>query len=180
MSATSVAKTFYYDYVDTNGNERTGTFTVPTVNAWHQLPLQTGFTEQMVGINSVRVSTSLSATDSYQIAFNATFANTINSGERGRYYNAVITIPNNAYGYVSNAMMTNSTANWFNFWKYDAITGARRNIFYQPTSFVTQSAVAGYGGSIGGILNAGEAVLAGCESSSNIVYFGNVVIKYLS
>ena len=180
MNATSVAKTFFYDYVDTKGNERTGTLTVPTVNAWHQLPLQSGFTEQMVGINNVRVSASLLENDAYFIAFNADLANTVCSGIFGRTYNAVITIPNNAIGYVSNVMMSNAANNYFNLWKYDAITGARSNIFYYPTVITVNHAAAGYEGSLGGLLKPGEAVLGSIESASNMVLFGNVVIKYLS
>jgi hypothetical protein len=181
MASGGTAKTFYYDYIDTNGNERTGTYTIPTpITNWYALPLQTGFTEQMVGINSVRVSSTLTTNDTYYISNTQSTANTVCSGSYGRTYNAVITIPNNAYAYVSNSMMSNAVANFFNFWKYDAITGARKNIFYYPTSFAINHAVAGCDGSLGGILQAGEAVLGGIEAGSNMVLFANVVIKYLS
>jgi hypothetical protein len=181
MAAGGIARTFYYDYIDTNGNERTMGYTIPTpITNWYALPLQTGFTEQMVGINNVRVTATLTINDTYYISNTQSTANTVCSGSYGRNYNAVITIPNNAIGYVSNLMMSNATANFFNLWKYDNQSGARKNIFYYPTSFAINHAVAGCDGSLGGYLQPGEAVLGGIEAGSNMVLFGNVVIKYLS
>jgi hypothetical protein len=180
MTTGSVIKTFFYDYVDTNGNERTGTLTPTTVNAWHQLPLQTGFTEQMVGINSVRVSASLLADDVYYIAYNASIATAVASGTFSRTFCGIITIPNNAIGYVSNFTVFNGIASNFNLHKCDAITGARKNIYYYNTPFSTNHAPAGFEGALGGILRPGEAVFSANENANTMVMFANVVIKYLS
>jgi hypothetical protein len=181
MSVGGTAKTFYYDYVDTNGNERTMNYTIPTpISLWYQLPLQTGFTEQMVGINNVRVSTSLTTNDTYFISNSPSSVNTVCSGTYGRTYNAVITIPINAIGYVSNISMFNATASNICLWKYDAITGARKNIYYYNTPFATNHTQSGFEGSLGGIIQSGEAILLGNENTNVMVAFANVVIKYLS
>jgi hypothetical protein len=181
MLAGGAQRTFYYDYVDTNGNEHTMNYTIPTpITNWYALPLKTGETSLMVGINSVRVTASLTVNDFYYISNTQSTATAVCSGQYGRTYNAIITIPNNAIGYVSNLMMSNATANFFNLWKYDNQTGARKNIFYYPTVFAINHASAGCDGSLGGYLQPGEAVLGGIESGSNLVLFGNVVIKYLS
>ena len=181
MTAGGTAKTFFYDYIDTNGNERTMNYTIPApISNWYALPLQTGFTEQMVGINNVRVSASLTINDTYFISTSTSSANTVCSGTYARTLNAVITIPNNAIGYVSNVFMFNAIASNFNLWKYDAITGARKNIYYYNTAFATNHMASGYEGALGGILQPGEAVLGGNENSNSMVVFANVVIKYLS
>jgi hypothetical protein len=181
MNAGSAQRTFYYDYVDTNGNERTMGYTIPTpITNWYALPLQTGFTEQMVGINNVRVTASLTTADAYFISNTQSIANTVCSGTYGRNFNAVITIPNNAIGYVSNVFMYNAVASNFNLFKYDNQSGARKNIYYYNTAFATNHMASGYEGALGGILQPGEAVLGGNENSNSMVVFANVVIKYLS
>ena len=181
MTAGGTAKTFFYDYIDTNGNERTMNYTISTpITNWYALPLQTGYTEQMVGINNVRVSSSLTTADTYFISTSTSSVNTVCSGTYGRTLNAVITIPNNAIGYVSNFSIFNAVASNMNLWKYDAITGARKNIYYYNTPFATNHLPSGFEGSLGGILQAGEAVLGGNENTNSMVMFANVVIKYLS
>jgi hypothetical protein len=181
MNAGGAQRTFYYDYVDTNGNERTMGYTIPTpITNWYALPLQTGYTEQMVGINNVRVSGSLTSADAYFISHTQSTANTVVSGTFGRTFNAVITIPNNAIGYVSNVTIYNGIASNFNLWKYDNQSGARKNIYYYNTPFASNHAPAGFEGALGGILQPGEAVLGGNENANFMVMFANVVIKYLS
>jgi hypothetical protein len=181
MAAGGAQRTFYYDYVDTNGNERTMGYTIPTpITNWYALPLQTGYTEQMVGINSVRVSGSLTTADTYYISNTQSTANTVCSGTYGKTYNAVITIPNNAIGVVTNFAIYNGVASNFNLWKYDNQSGARKNIYYYNTPFATNHIASGYEGSLGGILQPGEAVLGGNENANTMVAFGNVLIKYLS
>jgi hypothetical protein len=180
MTTGSVIKTFYYDYIDIFGNERTGVFTPPTVNTWYQLPFQTGFTDNMVGINNVRVSASLLANDVYYIAYNANITNAVATGTFSRSFCGIITIPNNAIAYVSNISIFNSVASNFNLHRCDAITGARKNIFYYNTPFATNHPQSGFEGALGGILQPGEAVFAANENANSMVMFANVVIKYLS
>ena len=180
MTAASVIKTFYYDYIDIFGNERTGTFTPPTVNAWHQLPFQTGFTDNMVGINNVRVSASLLANDVYYIAYNASITNAVATGTFSRSFCGIITIPNNAIGHVSNVTIFNGVASNFNLHKCDAITGARKNIYYYNTPFASNHAPAGFEGALGGILEPGSAIFGANENANSMTVFANVVIKYLS
>ena len=181
MASGGVQRTFYYDYVDTNGNERTMGYTIPTpITNWYALPLQTGYTEQMVGINNVRVTASLTSADTYYISNTQSTANTVCSGTYGRTFNAVITIPNNAIGYVTNVSMFNAVASNYDIWKYDNQAGARKMIYYYNTAFATNHMSAGADGSLGGYLQAGEAVLGGNENANSMTVFANVVIKYLS
>ncbi len=174
-------KTIFYEYIDTLGNERTASFDIPTLGAWYTLPLQTGFTQQMVGINRFRLSSSM-ANESEKIIIATSFS--ANNGIYSAFYNGyragVLTCPANAIMYITNITFYASAQTNFGIYKYDAITGARKSIFYMNINVTQYTITAGPDGSIGGYIYPGEAVVMSTLKAIFTVAHANVVIKYLS
>jgi hypothetical protein len=184
MASGSTQRTVQYEYVDVNGIERTMTYLIPSpVTTWTALPLATA--DAAVCINSIKSTTSLGIADTIYVshAANAGAASVTNCVASISYiknYTGVITCPTNAIMFLSNVMIYNAVASNFVVFKCDATSGARKQLFYYNTAFAINHATAGNEGSLSGILTAGDSMFFGNENNTNMVAFGNVVIKYLS
>ncbi len=186
MDAASTAKTIYYDYVNANGEECSASVLAPVGITWTQLPLQSGTTAEIVSINNYRLSGSLTTNDILYVchAANLASANITTTMYYANYYNnytSLITCPNNCIMYITNIHGYSGGINNFQVIKYDSITGARKQIFYQGIGGSGQFNIsAGNDGCIGGYITGGESIHMGISSAQSTYAFANVIIKYLS
>ncbi len=176
---TSMNEKIYYEYIDTLGNERTAMIDV-SAYLWNVLPLQTGFTQQMVGINNFRLANSISSPQEIYIATSSSTTNAIYSACYNGYRAGILTCPANAVMYITDITISASVRINFGVFKYDAITGARQSIFYMNVNITQYTITAGSDGCIGGYIYPGEAIVMGLLDPAFTIATANVVIKYLS
>ncbi len=177
-------KIIYYDYIDVCGNERSMSFDVSAsttaTNTWYEMPLQTGFTQSIAGINNFRLGSNTNVNDVIIISTTTGDAGSPYSMSYKFSYTGVLTCPNNAIMYITNISTYCSARCNFAIYKYDAITGARKGIFYMNINITQYTISAGADGCIGGYIYPGEAIAMVDLDNIYITAFANVVIKYLS
>ncbi len=190
IKAVTGLKTIYYEYIDTLGNERTMSYAIPTLDVWYPLPLQTGFTQEMVGINNFRLSSSM-ANEQEQLYISgylsaiASENNSLYSACYNGYRAGVLTCPANAIMFITNitiyaGLTIFAPTTTFGIYKYDAVTGARKSLFYMNINVMQYTITPGHDGTIGGYIYPGEAVVMSTLKAVFTVAHATVVIKYLS
>jgi len=182
MASTGLTRSVIYDYIDTNGDLQTATTVLTSNNA--NIILCGG--NVAISIFRWRLTRNMIAGETFYISYGTSSSAPIigaitGGGEYRNYFNGIITIPNNAIGYITNYTYYSNTNGSLLLCKWDK--DAVRNFTYAlPASTAgTNSVSAGSDGAIGGLITAGETV-AFCRdtaTTSSSIY-SNLVIRFLS
>jgi len=168
-SATNIALT--YTYIDTAGNEQTGTTGNLTTTG-----VSLG---SIITVNSWKANKTLTTSDQIQISADVNSgANAFSGGDYYRTNNALFTCPNNAIAWVQNVSFYATAGENLRLYKWDAL-GNRSCIFgWMNASNFNSNATGEYG--YGGYITAGETIGWGGENSSTLKQVhSNIVCRYL-